>query len=78
MKIFDYCKGAMKWLYGKENLKYSIPYIICVLVSTFSAILAWYSFGKTMGEIDGFNKANNELREKFVNTTFVDSKDTDK
>lgn len=52
-KLWNYQKGFMKWMCNKENRKYSIPFMIMLIFSSwFYAWIMWKS-GKDYGYCEG-------------------------
>ena len=41
-KIINYYKGYLKSCYSKENLKYSIPLILCLAFVTYAPVIRWF------------------------------------
>ena len=45
-------KGLCKWIYGKENLKYSLPVMIFTAICCVISYKLVYRFGKACGRSD--------------------------
>lgn len=45
-KIWSYTKGWFKWFYGKGNKRYSIPYVIMIIIGVFFTAATWFKFGR--------------------------------